>query len=308
MKSLLAFALVCSFAFTAWPCANFVGKGTKYSGEKSTAGLQISGYIHLRRALQTALSADGESLEAELRNATEFTNRNDYCVALMYLGRSQEAVERLQKLEQEKPGEYYIASNLGTAYELTGNNQEALRWINEGIHRNPASHEGTEWLHAKILESKIAQQKDPAYFEKHSVLELNPAQVGEAMAIDGRTFSSQQVADAIQHQLEERLQFVKPPDPAVASLLFDYAAIKAATKSMESAKGILNLAANYGYPQTKIQALRKDFDRRLAWRKTKDYFTYALFGVLGIGILWLLYKRGIFVFSSKDLKRAKSTL
>lgn len=246
---------------------------------------------------------DGENLEAELRNATEFTNRNDYCVALMYLGRSQEAVDRLQKMEQEKPGEYYIASNLGTAYELAGNNEAALRWINEGIRRNPASHEGTEWLHAKILEAKIAREKDPAYFEKHSVLELNPAQIGESMIIDGKTFTPGQVAEAIQHQLVERMQFVKPPDPAVASLLYDYAAIDAASSSMESAKNILNLAAEYGYPPTKIEVLQKDFDRRLSWRKTQDYFNFALLGAFGVGILWLLHKRGIFVLSRKDLKR-----
>jgi hypothetical protein len=53
-----------------------------------------------------------------------------------------------------------VAANLGTALELLGNKEEALHWIREGIRRNPQSHEGTEWLHAKILEAKIAAQKD----------------------------------------------------------------------------------------------------------------------------------------------------
>ena len=99
-------------------------------------------------------------MESDLRSSTNFTDRSDYAVALMYLGRHQEAVTLLHQLEAERPGEYFVAGNLGTAYELTGKNEEALRWIREAIRRNPAAHEGTEWLHAKILEAKIAQQKD----------------------------------------------------------------------------------------------------------------------------------------------------
>ena len=295
MKPLLVAILVFSFIPVAWPCANFVGKGTKYSGEKSSYKARYSGYAKLLNALKTATYTDGEGLEAELRNATEFTNRSDYCVALMYLGRNQEAVARLEKMEQERPGEYYIAANLGTAYELSGNNAVALRWIREGIHRNPASHEGTEWLHAKILEAKIAQEKNPAYFEKHSVLELDPAHISNSMIIDGKSYSPLDLAMAIQHQLEERLKFVKPPDPAVASLLYDYAAIEATQLSMESAGSILNMAAEYGYPPEKIEVLKKDFGRRIAWRNTMDYTVYAFFGILGILALWRLRKRGHFV-------------
>jgi len=307
MKPLLTFILVFGFATIAWPCANFVGKGTKYSGEKAALNLKLGNPYRLRSALQMALHTDGETLEAELRNATEFTNRSDYCVALMYLGRSQEAVDRLQKMEQEKPGEYYIAANLGTAYELTGNNEEALRWINEGIRRNPASHEGTEWLHAKILEAKIAREKEPTYFDKHSVLELSPAQISDAMTINGHAYTPLQVAQAIQHQLEERLQFVKPPDPAVASLLYDYAVIDAVANSMESANIILSLAAEYGYPMAKIDPLRKDFDQRLAWRRTKDHIIYAFFGAIGIAVLWWLRRQGHFVLWRGDDKYTKRT-
>ena len=184
---------------------------------------------------------DGVKMEADLRGAAKFSDRSDYSVALMYLGRNKEAVDLLQQLEKEQPGEYFVASNLGTAFELSGNNEEALRWIKEGIRRNPDSHEGSEWLHAKILESKIARQKDLTFFEKHSVLELDPAKIGEQIIIGEKTLSPKQLAEAIQHQLAERLQFVKPPDPAVASLLFDYAAIEAATNSLESAKSILQM-------------------------------------------------------------------
>src|SRR6185437_11772073 len=139
--------------------------GTKFNGEW-TSGELLRPVMQLRRALNRDLERDGAEMEAALRGSTNFNDRSDYSIALMYLGRSKEAVELLQALENERPGEYFIAANLGTAYELTGNNEEAARWIAEGIRRNPESHEGTEWLHLKILEAKIAQEKDPDYFKK----------------------------------------------------------------------------------------------------------------------------------------------
>lgn len=244
-------------------------------------------------------------MEADLRGSTNFNDRSDYSVALLYLGRNKEAVELLKKLEREQPGQYFIAANLGTAYELSGNNEEALRWIKEGIHRNPDSHKGTEWLHARILEAKIAQEKDTDYFKGHSVLGFQAENIGDPITIDGQKFSPKEVADAIQYQLQERMQFVKPPDPVVASLLFDYAAIEAATKTLESAEGLLQMAVQYGYPSEKVQPLMNIYDKRIAWRKTKQYTTYVLIGAALIGLLVILYKRGIFVISSRDLKRPR---
>ena len=225
-------------------------------------------------------------------------------IALIFFGRSAEAVESLKILEQEQPGLFFVAANLGTAYELSGNNAEALRWINECLRRNPKDHQGTEWLHAKILEAKIAQEKDQSYFEKHSVLELQPGKIGDPISVGGNSVSPKELAAAIQYQLGERLQFVKPPDSAVASLLFDYAAIEAATRSMESAKHILKMATDYGYPAAKVVALSNEFDRLLAWAKFKTYAMYGVIGLMVVGLLVFLYKRKIFVLSSKDLKRA----
>jgi len=251
---------------------------------------------------------DGAKMEASLRNATNFNDRSDYSVALMYLGRSQEATDLLQKLEKEEPGHYFIAANLGTAFELAGNNEAAAHWIAEGIHRNPNSHEGSEWLHLKILEAKLAQQNDPDYFKHHSVLDLAPQSINDDTLIGKEKLPASQVAAAIQHQLAERLQFVKPPDPAVASLLFDYAAIEAGTGTLESAQQILQMAENFGYPPQKVAPLMKLYDRRIAWRKTKQYSFYSLLGVAGVGLLYALYRKKIFVLSYRDLPhRAQSS-
>jgi tetratricopeptide (TPR) repeat protein len=290
--------LLCSIAAAS---ACFWITGTTYEGHsKRASGLGKA------RSLRSFLSLDhrDESLKMQsaLANSTNFNERSDYAVSLVYAGKTTEAVELLQTLEKEQPGAYVVAANLGTALELLGRNEEALQWIREGIRRNPQSHQGTEWLHAKILEAKIAQEKDADYFKKHSVLELEPAHASTTMTIDGRTFSPNEVGEAILYQLQERLQFVKPPDPAVASLLFDYAAIEAATNILESAQGLLKMAVEYGYPADRAEAQIKVYDQRIAATRIRRYALYIFLAVIPVGGLVILYRKGIFVLSSKDLK------
>ncbi len=303
MKTIASGLGVLCFACTTLACANFSGTGTKLNGE-STHTSQRTGVALLRNALRRNPQPDGRTIEAALRGAANFNDRSDYAVALMYLGRSAEAVERLERLEIEKPGEYFIAANLGTAYELSGKNEAALRWIQEGMRRNPESHQGTEWLHVRILEAKIAQQSDPDFFKKHSVLELSPTNINQSLTFGEVQLSAGELARAIEYQLSERLQFVKPPDPSVASLLFDYAALEAATRTLESARGVLHLALDYGCPADKVQPLLNFYDQQILARKISTDSGYSLIAVILLALLYVLYQRGIFVLPSRDLKRA----
>jgi hypothetical protein len=137
MKLLLTFALAFALAIPTDACSWIMG--TRKDGTRVRASPHVPAgqfKMRLRESAETDLRVEGERMEKELRNATSLAERNDYAVALMYLGRSSEAVELLKKLEAEAPGKYEIAANLGTAYELCGNNLEALHWIKEGIHRN----------------------------------------------------------------------------------------------------------------------------------------------------------------------------
>jgi tetratricopeptide (TPR) repeat protein len=310
MKAWFCSCLLLCFVQSAFPCIWVLG--TKYKGTEN----YVSGFTHemvlFRAAMKEDLHSTGTSMEAELRGSTGLTNRNDYCVALMYLGRSQEAVPLLQQLEKDYPGNYSTAANLGTAYELSGNNQDALRWILEDIHRNPDAHMGTEWLHAKILEAKIAAEKDPDYFQKHTVLDLDPDSVTDEMNVAGRFRSSSDIENAIRYQLEERMELVKPKDMPVAALLHDYAAISAVLNSVQLAKKILRLSVEYGYTEERIQPLDikfdrqiVEFDRRVYRSKVKRYIFFSVIGIAGMGLLWSLYKSGIFVISSRDLKRGR---
>lgn len=157
--------------------------------------------------------------------APSIQSRNGLAVAYIISGKYEQAATILTNLEKEHPGISRTASNLGTALELSGNNAEALHWIEGGIARDPDDHQGTEGLHVKILEAKVALEKDPAWLETHSVLGADfgsetQSQMPFALRVDrlGRPNSLEEIEKAMDYQLRERLKFVTEPDPIVASL------------------------------------------------------------------------------------------
>lgn len=152
-------------------------------------------------------------------------NRNDLAVAYIIDGRYPEAAGILRSIEKEHPGLPRTASNLGTALELSGEYPEAIRWIREGIARNPGDHEGTEWLHAKILEAKMAIARDPKWLDTHNVLGVDfgmddRPHTPVTLPADhlGKAIPLEEVEKAMNYQLAERLKFVTSPDLVVASL------------------------------------------------------------------------------------------
>jgi hypothetical protein len=144
-----------------------------------------------------------------------FSVRNDYAAALLYLHRYADAVAVLVENEQAYPGQYATAANMGTAYELSGDVGHALHWIKEGIRRNPASHEGTEWLHVAILETKLQLRSNPRWLAKNSVLDPH------------RRRPAAELAKALEYQLNERLYFIKADDPIMCDLFYEAARLSA---------------------------------------------------------------------------------
>ncbi len=165
-------------------------------------------------------------------------------------GRYTEAIEKLKALEAKSPGRYNTAANLGTAYELAGDNQQALHWISESISRNEDSHYGTEWLHKKILETKVAMDDDPDYLKSHPILPIDEEKIADQvimLSYDDREIRRDELLKALHYQLGERMLFVKPKDPVVADLLYSFALVEAHTRILEPAVELLALAKEYGY-------------------------------------------------------------
>lgn len=154
---------------------------------------------------------------ADHDRAPTIENTNDLAVAWVLTGRVEDGIRLLRELEQQHPGSAIVAANLGTALDLAGQDQEALTWIRESVRRDPNEHEGSEWVHEKILEAKITLKKNPNWLRTRSVVGWREGQ--QLMADErGRVRSPADLIRPISYQLQERTRFVKPPDDIVGDL------------------------------------------------------------------------------------------
>ena len=205
-----------------------------------------------------------DRLRKEVQAGGDYKVRNDLASALMHTGDAQTAIQILEEIEKSEPGLYQTASNLGTAYELAGKNENALEWIRKGIERNPKSHDSSEWIHVKILEAKIAQDKNTDLPADGSILGLHfdfssrPKQPPTLPAGNsGEVLTMDQIEAGLKYQLHERLQFVKAPDLIVASLLLDLGNIIALKSgSHGAAQGIYEFASSYMPPDQEDTLLK----------------------------------------------------
>lgn len=264
----ITIAVVCWFSLAAASvaCLNTYN-GTDLQGRSVLTSDLPSGPIDRLRSARIDRTA-WEQAEAELSEGLEsadFKQRSDYAVALIYLGRYDEAISILEDVERQQPGEYIVATNLGTAYELNGNLDRALEWIQTGFERNPGAHAGSEWLHVKILEARLQLARDPDWLKTHTVLGLDlgrqPApSLPDTDLVDSRGTSHgiHDIAGAIEYQLHERLQFVLPPDPVVADLLFDLGNLLSLTNIVERAIPVYEYAKEYGVQDSSLLDLRMD--------------------------------------------------
>ena len=254
----LIIALICS-SQTIRACLNPVGR------DEVGKQIYLDG-LSAEEFLTQLLTHEGKKywtdtlkeLQQQQRGPPYLFDQNNIAVAMVHLGQIKKAIEVLEKYEKSNPGVYETAANLGTAYELDGQNQKALKWITEGVRRNAQGHYGTEWLHVKILETKIAIKNDTAWLKKHSVLEdidLNQANAEISVADDLRIKRSlADIEAALVYQLHERLEFVKPQEAIVAELLYDLAHIFSKTRSTEHSAVVQALALKYGPPNERRTA------------------------------------------------------
>jgi tetratricopeptide (TPR) repeat protein len=203
----------------------------------------------LRASMMTAPRTAFENATANAHVA-ESSALELKAVGIVLSGHAADGIALLEALEAEYPGRYSTATNMGTAYELKGDNQKALQWITEGIRRNPDSHEGTEWLHQFILATKLKLAQDASWLKSHHILELDEKLLGDPAyryKMGDRSFSLKEIRVALLHQLAERMIFVKPRDPVVADLLYTFALVEKSAKAFESASELLKLAGEYGF-------------------------------------------------------------
>lgn len=217
--------------------------------------LDSKGHFHQMEmgAIRFQQNFDQQKIEKQLRKLgkklqtqADYKLLSDYGLYLVKGGKVKEALVIFEALAQAYPNEYSIIANLGTTYELSGNNEKALEYIRKGLKLNPDSHNGSEWIHVKILLAKIALDKDPDYLSNHTVLNL-----------DTKQEESEKIRKQLYTQLQERFPFCKGPDPVMADLFVDLGDCYLHSISFEHAKGLYQIAKIY------YQSSRADIDQKI---------------------------------------------
>jgi hypothetical protein len=189
-----------------------------------------------------------QDLEDEYKKTNDIDYLSDKGYVLIISGKYQEALKLYLEIEKIKPNRYSTASNLGTLYELMGENKKAYEWIKKSIQLNPESHKGSEWLHLRILETKVTKIENITgqFFINESF--------GEE-AVPKTKLSKKELEDlekALYYQLNERITFIKPKDQIISVLLFELGNIAIINKDYLSASQIYELSKKYGFQEELI--------------------------------------------------------
>jgi tetratricopeptide (TPR) repeat protein len=182
---------------------------------------------------------------------------SDYGAALIYAGEYNKALEVFREIERNQPGLYATAANKGTAFELMGELDSALFWIAKAVKINPESHQGSEWIHVKVLEAKVKFKDDESELWDYDVLSLGFG--NGKIPENSKNHQLLRLYDQLRFQIMERMFFVKPKDPILAKLLFEFATVIALLENVESAMPVMEQAGEYG------------LDSRV-YKKRKAYF------------------------------------
>lgn len=222
--------------------------------------------------------------------------RNDYAVMLARAGELTEALAVLNDIEATKPGLYPTAANLGTVYELSGDVEKSLHWIQEGLVRNPQSHSGSEWLHVRILQAKQKLAEDSDWLKTHSILGLNFGDEARPVRPTHEEFAAlngsqtwDELSSHLTIQLRERTSLVGPPDPIVADLLSDLSNVLALSGQLENAIAVAELAQRYEPPRGELLQLRLDHFRDIVNNASKPLFDRNELFTNGLNrlVIWL---------------------
>ena len=168
---------------------------------------------------------------------------SDKGVVMIILKQYDRAILLYLEIEKLQPNRYSTASNIGTAYELAGQNENALKWITRAIEIDSTSHDNSEWIHAKILEVKIKGEK---YLTTNYLLNTDFGDEDRPVS----QLSQQELmrlSNALYFQLNERVSFVEPKERVVAQLLFDLGNIAFLLGRYNDAFADYGRAKEYGF-------------------------------------------------------------
>ena len=159
-----------------------------------------------------------KALNFKVKEGTDdFKTWSNIALNLMKLGQVDSSIQILKPLLGKYPNEYNLIANLGTAYELNGQLDSALYYINKGFKLNPTSHLKSEWVHISILEAKIQERRHTGWLKTHSVIDLN--ELIERVGHYDRARRTDKISQEIFLQVRTRVPFTPAPNKIIANIL-----------------------------------------------------------------------------------------
>ena len=196
--------------------------------------------------------------------------QNDYAVQLIYNKEYQQAIDLLLAIEKRHPNLANTAVNLGTAYELLGQLDQAEVWIKKGIRLDPDVHFGSEWIHLNIIKAK-QQNADKKWFMEKSLLGIDFGTgyfpVLAKNNVLPENFSIAELSSQAHLQLTERKKFIFGNDPTLARLAYELANVEILYSEFfeykymfgapnQTAQTFANIAVEHGLEKGKIEEKR----------------------------------------------------
>lgn len=213
---------------------------------------------------------------------------SDKGLILILQKKYQEAINLYLEIEKIQPNRYSTASNIGTAYELMGDNQNALKWIKKSVEIKPESHFSSEWIHVAILEAKI---NGNAWVNSDSLIKTNFG-TNRKPTSNLSQDELNALSKALYFQLKERMSLITQKDPIVAQLLFDLGNIYYLKGQTSDALGTYQYAKIYGFQSELIYQRINSLQKISAWEFIQNYWPFLLLGFIGIAsIAYFLYRK-----------------
>lgn len=244
VKRILIFILILSSLNTSKACIN--AEGITIFGDTIMVDMPFEFLRRLRKPLTE------QEVKSKIKEHGELvlTKNRPYDVinlsVFLILDLQADSAITLLKNHRNIGGENYsILSNLGVAYELSGNLDSAYYYTKRAVDVNPNSHSGSEWIHLKILEAQMEIEKDPNWLENNTVLGIKISQDSLPIKAKPRDRRQLQLARKIEYQLVERMYFVKPKNKIIGQLLLQLADLYSTNVTIVDASTIYLMAKDY---------------------------------------------------------------
>jgi tetratricopeptide (TPR) repeat protein len=303
VKSLLVILVTLLFTSNLFACLNGESRALKNGTilfEDMVKNVPSGHYFHIDGFADAIIE-----LDSLYKNTKDLDYLSDKGLLLILLKEYNQAIAIYLEIEKIEPNRYSTASNIGTAYELLGENENALKWIKKSVEIDAKSHKGSEWIHIKILEAKL---KGEQFITSDFLLNTNfgTEKLPKSSLI---SWELANLSEELYYQLNERISFVKPKDKIVAQLLFDLANANFLLGNFDVAKNDYEMAKEYGFENNLIEERireserliklpKETFDKIIADRVKPNYLIYGLAMLLSIAALTIF-----FVYKRRKLKK-----